>query len=116
MIQIALSNLWVEMKYGTSNPQQIDIITKEDGLLTLHLVQSIDVDEDNIFQLQEKINFYLMYILDGQLDEKYPDYSHKPARIEMKFQFEPSGIAKKFIEKAVKLCAPKNIQVNINVG
>jgi hypothetical protein len=39
------------MKFGTSHPDKIDLISERDGKLFLMLIQSADVEESNIFQL-----------------------------------------------------------------
>jgi hypothetical protein len=39
--------------------------------------------------LQAKLNSYLTYALDGQLDEDYPHLRGKPIRFRLHYEFEP---------------------------
>jgi len=104
------------MKFGTCHPEKIDIISERDGKLFLFLVQSDDVNESNIFQFQEKLNNYLAFILDGQLDSDYPKYRMQPARIEVDFQFEPKGIALEILDKVTKKCLEEDVILTYTVG
>ena len=62
------------MKYGTEHPNKIDTIATKDEKVILSIIQADAIDDDNLIQLQEKINNYLAYILDGQLDNDFPKY------------------------------------------
>jgi hypothetical protein len=108
---------WREKKkFGTYHSEKIDFISERDGKLFLFLVQADDVDESNIFQFQEKLNNYLAFILDGQLDSDFPKYRMQPARIEINFQFEPKGIAREFLDKVTKKCLEENVVLTYTVG
>tara|TARA_Y100001936_G_C16093381_1_gene688899 strand:+ start:3100 stop:3426 length:327 start_codon:yes stop_codon:yes gene_type:complete len=104
------------LKFGTSNPNIIDTIGIENGCVVLSLIQGVSVDESSIRDLQYKFNVYLSYILDGQLEEEYPHFSSNSARIDLLFQYEPTGIARDFIDKAVHQCASEGVGVNLVVG
>jgi len=104
------------MKYGTSHPGKIDIIGVKGDKVVVSLIQADEVDENNIFALQEKLNNYLAFILDGQLDEEFPQYRGKSAIIEVTFKFEPKGVAKDFIEKATQLCLNEGVKLVCKIG
>jgi len=104
------------MKFGTCHPGKIDIISERDGKLFLFLVQADDVDESNISQFQEKLNNYLAFILDGQLDTEFPKYQMQPARIEINFRFEPTGIAREFLDIVTIKCLEEDVILTYTVG
>lgn len=86
-------------KYGTNYPGMVDLIAEKDGVCYLYVVQSDELDDEKTLALQDKLNNYLSFILDGQLKEEYPDKAllRKVVRIEL--QHQPTGIAAKFLER-----------------
>jgi len=60
-------------KNGAKYPEVIDFLTEKDGVCSLYIVQSTPLDDGLTLKLQEKINNYLAFALDGQLAKEYPD-------------------------------------------
>ena len=46
-------------------------------------------EEMQLFQLQEKLNAYLSFILDGELSEAYPEFAGKRVEIQLRTVHEP---------------------------
>ncbi len=46
-------------------------------------------EEMQLFQLQEKLNSYLSFILDGELSETYPEFAGKRVEIQLRTVHEP---------------------------
>jgi len=86
-------------EYGTARVEQIDVISTRDGKCYLHLIQSDQVDQDKLLLLQEKLNNYLTYILDGQLASERPELANLYKTVQIDLQFAPNEIEKEFFEK-----------------
>jgi hypothetical protein len=97
------------MKYGTDHPSQIDLIGLKDGVCRFTIVQVERLNDERVLLLQEKLNNYLTYILDGQLAEEYPDRAELPKVVEVALQFPPEGVAIEFLSKVGEVFREKGI-------
>lgn len=86
-------------KYGTDYTNKVDLITEKDGACYLYVVQSAEMDEEKTLALQDKLNNYLSFILDGQLKEEYPDKALMRKVVCIEFQHQPTGIAAEFMDR-----------------
>ncbi len=72
---------------GVEHAHVIDIITQDGktGEVTLIMVEQRpwDGSELRLFQLQEKINAYLSFALDGEMVEAYPQFAGKKLRLRL---------------------------------
>lgn len=59
-----------------------------------HLEWSSD---DHLFQLQEKVNSYLVFIESGELLNEFPNAASRPIRIEVVCKFSPDGRGTHFL-------------------
>lgn len=89
----------MSLKYGTAHPDKVDLIGESNGTCNLWIVQSEVLDEERLFLLQEKINNYLVYILDGQLAEEYPKFFDMPKTVRIVYQQDFTETAIDFLEK-----------------
>ncbi len=60
-------------------------------LLRMFEARRWDNSELQLFQLQEKFNAYVSFLLDGELGESYPELAGKSARIELRCVSAPEG-------------------------
>ncbi|TWX44434.1 DUF6572 domain-containing protein [Colwellia hornerae] len=97
------------MKYGISFQNKVDICSIDNGVCVLTLVQYEIIDESNIELLQSKLNHYLVYILDGQLEEEEPQKSALPKRIELIVGHNPTEILTDFINQLVPVLETDSI-------
>src|SRR6476659_5259278 len=68
--------------------------TKTDQvLLVMFESRSWDDSELQLFQVQEKFNAYVSFLLDGELAEAHPELADKNARIELRCADMPKGRA-----------------------
>ena len=68
--------------------------TKSDEvLLVMFEPRPWDESELQLFQLQEKFNAYVSFLLDGELAEAHPELAGKSARIELRCAELPEGRA-----------------------
>lgn len=73
---------------GLENPGIIDGIGEDTTTGTAVLIISENRpwtgDDRQLFQLQEKLNAYVSFALDGEMTEAYPSLVGKPLRIEIR--------------------------------
>ncbi|MEO6848082.1 MAG: DUF6572 domain-containing protein [Chthoniobacterales bacterium] len=88
-------------KSGMENPAVLDAIaydqhTDEVTLAMYELRNWSDLDLQ-LFQLQEKLNSYASFALDGELAETYPDFVGKRVRIQLRTPHEPPDKVMEFV-------------------
>jgi Family of unknown function (DUF6572) len=88
---------------GLENPGVLDAFahdTRTDTLvLAMYEARPWRGEETQLFQLQEKLNAYLSFVLDGELSEAYPHFANKPIRIQLRTVHEPDEKALAFISR-----------------
>ncbi len=87
---------------GVQNPAIVDLITLDKASDTVVLVmierRPWDATRDQFKQIEEKLNRYMGYVLDGFLAEQYPQYRGKTAQIRLDCAEAPHGEAVRFVE------------------
>ena len=58
-----------------------------------------DGSEERIFQLQEKINAYLSFALDGEMLDAFPHLAGKPVRLQLDCATPPDAMTGEFIAR-----------------
>ena len=86
-------------KFGATFTSQIDTIGIREGECILSIIQAAPLSPEQTVLLQEKLNHYLQYILDGQLHEERPEADNIPKTIELHLQHPASGVAAEFLSK-----------------
>jgi hypothetical protein len=99
----------MSLQYGTAHSDQIDLIGINDGVCYLWIVQSEQLDENNLLLLQEKINNYLIFILDGQFAEEFPERADMPKVVRVELQHDATGIAAEFLDKVSSIFKDEGI-------
>lgn len=64
---------------------------RDEVLLAMFEERPWDDSELQLFQLQEKFNAYVSFLLDGELAEAHPELAGKKARIEVRCATMPDG-------------------------
>jgi len=86
---------------SVENKEKIDFVSLEKGsgdiILTISDHLSWD-DEEHIILLQDKINSYIEYIENGQIQELFTDSGNRNRVISIEFLHHPTGITVKFLE------------------
>jgi hypothetical protein len=89
---------------GVQNPTILDLVTVDSasGHVVLVMIERRPwgADAQQFRQIEEKINRYLGYALDGFLVEHYPQYRGKPVRIRLDCAEAPHGDAVRFVQAA----------------
>src|SRR5690349_10619361 len=89
---------------GVDNPKLVDLIELDpvsDKVVLVMLERRGWSDNPQQFrQIEEKINRYLGYVLDGHLTTHYPLYAGKRVQIRLDCAEAPHGNAVKFVQAA----------------
>ncbi|HEY3663317.1 MAG TPA: DUF6572 domain-containing protein [Chthoniobacterales bacterium] len=64
---------------------------RDEVLLAMYESRPWDNSDLQLFQVQEKFNSYVSFLLDGELAEAHPELSGKNARIELRCAEMPEG-------------------------
>ena len=90
--------------------------TREDVLvLAMFETRPWDLGERQLFQLQEKLNAYVSFILDGEMKENFPHLLGKSVRIELRTSHEPSERALGVLGRARDQLALQKIRLEVVV-
>ncbi len=90
--------------------------TKTDEvLLVMFESRPWDDSEIQLFQLQEKFNAYVSFLLDGELADTHPQLSGKTGRIELRCAEMPEGRALDLLNAIHDQLALQEIRVEVMV-
>lgn len=88
--------------------------TRDDVLvLAMFETRAWDLGDRQLWQLQEKLNAYVSFILDGELKDNFPHFAGKPVRIELRTVHEPSERAMGFLGRARDQLALQEIGLDV---
>jgi hypothetical protein len=104
---------------GVENPRVVDLIQldPETDRVVLAMIEprTWGSSPQQFRQIEEKINRYLGYVLDGHLAEHYPQYRGKRIRIRLDCVQEPSGDAVRFVNAADEAVRAQGIDFAVKV-
>ena len=105
---------------GVEQPGVIDFfahVTKGDEVLMVMFEPRPWDDSDlQLFQLQEKFNAYVSFLLDGEMAEAHPELAGKNARIELRCAEMPGGRALDLLNAIHDQLALQEIRVEVIAG
>ncbi|HEX4667221.1 MAG TPA: DUF6572 domain-containing protein [Chthoniobacterales bacterium] len=88
---------------------------KDELLLVMFEPRPWDESELQLFQLQEKFNAYVSFLLDGELAEAHPELAGRNARIELRCVEMPEGRALDLLSAIHDQLALQGIHVEVIV-
>jgi hypothetical protein len=104
---------------GVQNPKVMDLITvdpmSDRVVLAMFERRAWGQGPQQIREIEEKINRYLGYALDGFLVQHYPKYEGKDVQIRLDCAEAPHGEAVTFIEAARRAIEAQGIAFAVNV-
>lgn len=103
---------------GVENPNIVDLITPGPGPERVTLVMTERrgwVSLLQLRQIEEKINRYLGYVLDGFLVEHYPEYGGRRAVLRLDCAEKPAGEAAQFLEAAREAVEGVGLEFEVRV-
>ena len=105
---------------GVEQPGVIDFfayVRKGDEVLMVMFEPRPWDDSDlQLFQLQEKFNAYVSFLLDGEMAEAHPELAGKNARIELRCAEMPRGRALDLLNAIHDQLALQEIRVEVIAG
>ena len=104
---------------GVENPRLVDLVSPNAGerTVTLVMIERRPWAESmtQLRQIEEKINRYLGYALDGYLVEQYPRYDGWPVTIRLECAASPSGEALEFLQDAARAIEDEGLSFDVVV-
>lgn len=82
-------------------------------VLAMYETRQWNGGDAQLFQLQEKLNAYASFILDGEMAESFPQYADRPVEIHLRTKHEPSGVALRLLESAREQLALQQIRLEV---
>jgi hypothetical protein len=105
---------------GVQNPMTMDLITSDPAtgkvVLAMFERRSWGASPLQFKQIEEKINRYLGYVLDGFLAEQYPKYVGRRVQIRLDCSEAPHGGAVTFVEAAKQAIENHGLEFVVNVA
>src|SRR5438105_13438157 len=104
---------------GVENPMIMDLITSDpasgDVVLVMIERRSWGGHPLQFKQIEEKINRYLAYVLDGFLIQQHPQYQGKRVRLRIDCAEAPHGDAIQFVDAAADAIRREGLDFVVNV-
>jgi hypothetical protein len=86
---------------GVENPRIVDLIRPVEGGVELVMIERRPFrSQEQLRQIEEKINRYLGFVVDGFLVAQHPDYEGVPVTLVLECRDEPTGEVAEFVEAA----------------
>jgi hypothetical protein len=104
---------------GVENPKVVDLITVDAAsgavVLAMYERRAWGTSPLQLRQIEEKINRYMGYVLDGFLAEHHPEYQGKKVQIRLDCAEAPHGEAVAFVRAAGQAMADHGLEMIVNV-
>ena len=104
---------------GLEHPGVIDFLgfDRKSGEVLLVMVEKRKwgAPELQLFQLQEKLNAYLSFALDGEMEDAYPDFIGKPLRVRLECVSPPGDQELAFLQHVHDQLALQSIAFEVEV-
>ncbi len=104
---------------GVENPRIVDLIThdreRDEVVLAILEGRPWSGGEEQLQQLEDKLNAYFGYVLDGFLVRDYPQYLGVPVVIRLDCAAEPGAAERPFLGAAAHFSAANGLRFEVNV-
>jgi len=102
---------------GVENAKLMDLITVDGDTVVLAMFERRPwgASAQQFRQIEEKINRYLGYALDGFLVQHHPQHEGKPVRIRLDCAEAPHGEAARFVAAAKHAIESHGLEFAVNV-
>jgi uncharacterized protein DUF6572 len=88
----------------------------DEAVLVMNEPQPWNGSDEQLFQLQERFNAYVSFLLDGEFAEWHPELAQKRARIEVRCTHMPDTRAIDLLSQIRDQLAHQEIDVQVVVG
>jgi hypothetical protein len=104
---------------GVENAKVIDLIGVDpvSGKVVLTMIERRPwgASQQQFQQIEEKINRYMGYVLDGFLADHYPHYEGKAVQLRLECAEEPHGEATLFVQGAARAASDHGLELVVVV-
>lgn len=102
---------------GVEHASVIDLLTHDAASGQVELVmfepRPWDGGEDQLFELQEKLNAYMSFALDGEMADEHPELMGKPLRLVLRCVEIPSNEVVEFLSQVREQIALQGIDLEV---
>jgi len=102
---------------GVAHPGVLDAFaydSRRDTLvLAMYETRPWDGGEHQLYQLQEKLNAYASFILDGEMVDSFPQYADRPVEIQLRSRHEPNEVAMRLLDQAREQLELQQIRLEV---
>ncbi len=102
---------------GLAHPAVLDAFAydsrRETLVLAMYETRPWLGDEEQLHQLQDKLNAYASFILDGEMLSSFPQFADKPVEIQLRTQHQPDSVALSLLESARQQLALQDIALEV---
>ncbi len=88
----------------------------DEAVLVMNELEKWDGSDEQLFQLQERFNVYVSFLLDGEFVESHPELARKRARIEVRCAHVPDSRAIDLLGQIRDQLAHQEIDLQVVVG
>jgi hypothetical protein len=89
---------------GLEHPAVLDAFAhdkrRDTLVLAMYETRPWNGEEAHILQLQEKLNAYASFILDGEMAESFPQFVGKPVEVQLRTRHQPDPLTLGFLNQA----------------
>lgn len=100
---------------GIAHPSVLDLVAQSDRTIRLILIEDQALANEDAPALQEKLNNYLGYVLDGELLKNYPESKDKKVVLRLEFNAPPAQFITEFIHRYREAIAQYQVQMELLV-
>ena len=101
---------------GIHHPDVVDLVTHGDDAFRLILVEEQALGDADSPALQQKLNNYLGFALDGPLLEHYPDSKERPICIRVDLYAQPSPFIIDFLRQYAGAISAYGVSLELSVN
>jgi hypothetical protein len=102
---------------GVAHPGVLDAFAydgrRDTLVLAMYETREWNGGETQLFQLQEKLNAYASFILDGEMAESFPQYADRTVEIQLRTKHEPDEVALRLLASAREQLALQQIRLEV---
>jgi hypothetical protein len=104
---------------GVENARIVDLISVDpsSGKVVLTMIERRPwgASDQQFQQIEEKINRYMGYVLEGFLADQYPQYEGKAVQLRLECAEEPHGDAVLFVKAAARAASDHGLELVVAV-
>ena len=101
---------------GIAFPSVVDLVTEGSESVHLVLVETRQLEESDAPALQEKLNNYLSYALDGGLASQFPSAEGKHTVIRIDLYAQPDVSIHEFVRKYSGALVEYGVSLEVNIN